>query len=65
MDYCTEKPIYSVNIDFDYASYAWRKNKKQVGNCHFLYICGATCKTGKLCKNTVDPHTLCHVHKKK
>ena len=31
------KPLYEVNIDFDEASKAWRKNKIENGNGTFIY----------------------------
>lgn len=32
-------PIYSVHIDFDEASDAWRANKQSIGNGSFKYVC--------------------------
>ena len=40
---------YSVDIDFDEASRAWRANKKKNKDGSFSYICGATCTNGKAC----------------
>ena len=40
---------YSVDIDFDEASRAWRANKKKNKDGSFSYICGATCSNGKAC----------------
>jgi hypothetical protein len=47
---------YSVDIDFDEASRAWRANKKKnkdgdlfPGSGSFSYICGAICSNGKVC----------------
>jgi hypothetical protein len=34
-----QHPIYDVTIDFDGASEAWRKNKKQMKNGTFIYTC--------------------------
>ena len=31
------EPKYKVNIDFDKAQKAWRKNKINIGNCYFEY----------------------------
>jgi len=31
------KPKYNVNIDFDYASKMWRKNKIHIGYGYFEY----------------------------
>ena len=40
----------NVVIDFDEASIAWRKNKKQHANGMFTYICGMITKNGGLCQ---------------
>lgn len=38
-DYVEEKiePVYEVNIDFEAAQEAWRKNKIHLGNCYYEY----------------------------
>lgn len=41
---------YIVDIDFDEASYEWRRNKKQLTNGTFVYVCGMSTKNGKPCK---------------
>jgi len=41
--------MYSVDIDFDEASRAWRANKKKLPNGEFAYICGAQRSGGKVC----------------
>ena len=33
----TLEPKYSVDIDFDESSRAWRSNKRLIGQCHFAY----------------------------
>lgn len=33
----TFEPKYSVDIDFDESSRAWRANKRLIGQCHFAY----------------------------
>lgn len=33
-----DKPKYNVNIDFDYASKMWRKNKIHISEGYFKYI---------------------------
>ena len=33
-----KKPLYTVNIDFDYASRCWRLNKQAYGEGMFRYI---------------------------
>jgi len=65
MDLYTETPLYEVNIDFDEASREWRANKKHIGNCHYLYVCGTICKNGNPCQNTVQNGDLCHIHNKR
>ena len=41
---------YSVDIDFDEASSEWRRNKKQLTNGTFVYVCGMSTKNGKPCQ---------------
>lgn len=36
---------FSVNIDFDESSRAWRRNKKYIGNGTFTYCCGIKKRT--------------------
>ena len=43
-----KQQLYEVNIDFDGASEAWKKNKKSVGNGCYKYICVAE-KNGTTC----------------
>jgi hypothetical protein len=33
-----DESVYSINIDFDEASAAWKKNKKSVGNGCYTYV---------------------------
>ena len=33
-----DEGMYSVNIDFDEASAAWKKNKKSIGNGCYTYV---------------------------
>ncbi len=40
---------FSVDMDFDEASKAWRANKKKNKDGTFSYICGATRSNGKVC----------------
>ena len=42
--------LYTVEINFDEASEAWRANKKCIGNGHYKYICLQKTKTGNQCK---------------
>ena len=43
-------PEYTVDINFDEASAEWRRNKKQLANGTFVYVCGMTTKNGKPCR---------------
>jgi len=40
----------TVDIDFDEASQAWRRNKKSLENGTFIYVCGKTTITGEPCQ---------------
>lgn len=47
--------LYTVDIDFDNASKAWRQNKKQDGQGQFKYVCASVKKDGSKCsKNLFD-----------
>lgn len=41
--------LYTVDIDFDNASKAWRQNKKQDGQGQFKYVCAFVKKDGSMC----------------
>jgi hypothetical protein len=57
--------IYSVDIDFDAASDAWKSNKKSIGNGHYKYICLAITKTGNGCKReSITGCNYCSLHSK-
>jgi len=59
-------PRYTVEIDFDGASEAWRANKKQLPNCCYQYICGQITNSGKkCCRKPVGDTERCTIHKKK
>ena len=45
----TKKVEFSVDIDFDEASKAWRSNKISKGNCMYIYKCEKVLKTGEPC----------------
>jgi len=60
----TDTPLYDVNIDFDEASVEWRRNKKQLTNCTFAYVCGMSTKNGKPCQRC-ESHRRFHVDKSK
>ena len=56
---------YTVEIDFDEASSAWRANKKCLKNGMYAYICGKTMLNGNSCsKNRVDWCDYCKMHNK-
>lgn len=57
-----------VDIDFDYASKAWRENKRELKNCMYSYIktnknCSHLCNNGKKCrKKRVINSNFCESH---
>jgi len=57
-----------VDIDFDYASKAWRENKREFKNCMYSYIktnknCIHSCNNGKKCrKKRVINSNFCESH---
>jgi hypothetical protein len=56
---------YEVNIDFDDASASWRKNKKDIGNGHYKYICTALKKDQTMCGNSCYKElNCCWTHRK-
>jgi hypothetical protein len=50
--------LYSVDIDFDEASHAWRSNKVLVGEGHFAYKCDS-CD-----RRSVKDSIYCGVHRR-
>jgi hypothetical protein len=55
--------LYSVDIDFDEASEAWRANKKPLANGMFKYICGCPTKSGSKCMRPPKTgHQFCATH---
>lgn len=50
MNLNVNKVLYTVEINFDEASEAWRSNKKCIGNGHYKYICIQKTKSGNQCK---------------
>lgn len=57
---------YSVEIDFDGASEAWRANKKELPNGCYSYICGKMTMNGKkCCRKPLKDCDQCSIHKKK
>ena len=56
------RPRYTVDINFDEASTAWRANKARVGAC-YKYVCGKTSAAGKPCqRKPVQNCDNCHQH---
>ena len=57
-----------VEIDFDYASKAWRENKRELKNGMYSYKktnknCGHVCDNGKKCKKKrVFDSDFCELH---
>jgi len=55
--------LYMVEIDFDEASTAWKKNKKSIGNGSYKYICCCETKSGTQCKReSMKGHNCCKIH---
>jgi hypothetical protein len=65
VDVGLQYPItYEVNIDFDEASNAWKKNKKSIGNGQYKYICAKAKKDGTSCsKVCYKEMEFCWIHK--
>ena len=58
--------LYTVEINFDEASEAWRANKKCIGNGHYKYICLQKTKTGNQCKReSLNFCDYCKMHSPK
>jgi len=56
---------YSVEIDFDGASQAWRANKKELPNGCYGYICGYITMSGKkCCRKPTKDKIRCSIHHK-
>ena len=63
--YENSNPPYSVNIDFDESSAAWKQNKKKQANGMYSYICVGLNKQGNPCKRKpLDNCEFCRLHKK-
>ena len=55
-----------IDIDFDESSREWRKNKKNIGNCHFEYICLQLTHMGSICNRKCKLGSLfCKKHSPK
>lgn len=55
---------YSVDIDFDGASEAWKANKVAKGNGTYAYRCEAIKKDGCGCSQMVSGGSFCKRHTK-
>lgn len=58
--------MYDINIDFDYASECWKKNKIKLSNGCYKYKkiqCSAITRNGNQCKKTSE-HKFCYIHNK-
>ena len=52
------------NIDFEYASREWNKNKLKLDNGCYKYICLGITKNNNICKKKPKKYTdYCHIHK--
>ena len=57
--------LYTVDIDFDEASKAWKLNKISIGNGSYKYICKHLSKTNKICaRKCLQNEEYCSVHLK-
>lgn len=61
----SKKVVYTVCIDFEEASEAWKANKKYSGNGCYKYICSQITKSGNPCKRESLPCcSFCKIHNK-
>jgi len=57
--------LYTVDIDFDDASAAWRKNKKSIINGCYKYICTVETTRGNICgKVCYGQLSCCWTHRR-
>jgi len=62
-EYTDVPGLYSVEIDFDGASEAWKANKKPIGNSSYKYICQAKTVSGNCCKReSLKGNDFCKIH---
>ena len=54
--------IYTVDIDFDEASEAWRANKKKLSNGCYAYTCCKQLKNGSMCRQIPRDGDYCSRH---
>lgn len=59
------RALYTVDINFDEASEAWKTNKQSIGNGMYKYICCQKTKNGKNCNCKCLPGSnYCKRHNK-
>jgi hypothetical protein len=59
-----QSALFEVDIDFDYASEAWKSNKISIGNGSYKYVCKNTGITGKSCtRKCLAGEEYCSTHK--
>jgi len=57
--------LFSVNIDFDEASQAWKANKLSIGNGSYKYVCKKRGIRNNMCiKSCLAGEEYCSVHYK-
>jgi hypothetical protein len=55
----------NVDIDFDFASRMWKRNKKSIGDGSYVYICGYKTLKNSFCKNKSGKYNqYCYLHRK-
>jgi hypothetical protein len=57
--------LYTVDIDFENASKAWRQNKKHDGQGQFKYVCAFVKKDGSRCNKNLKTNEYCFRHQSK
>ena len=57
-------PVYSVDLNFDEASFEWHRNKKRIGH-NYIYICLETnSDKNNICgKKCYQYNTTCYIHR--
>jgi hypothetical protein len=58
-------PFTTLDINFDEASAAWKRNKKTLQNATYTYVCMQITKTGNHCSRKPLPnYDYCKTHNK-
>lgn len=61
----TQRPPYTVDIDFDEASESWKSNKKSQGNGTYTYKCRGFTAKGNTCnRKPLNDCDYCKLHRK-